>query len=110
MNAGNLPEESDQFNSLQEKLIERFAELREQHGFNLLHLACCRDTEEDRGTVQHICRIVLPKRKSPPSFYIEDIGLGEKGQFTDLQDQVISNLFKLHTLRKMIIRKWKNMS
>ncbi len=27
---GNLPEGSDQFNSLQEKLIERFAELREQ--------------------------------------------------------------------------------
>ena len=28
--------------------------------------------------------------------YIDDIGLGEKGQFTDLQDQVISNLFKLY--------------
>jgi glutathionylspermidine synthase len=58
MNAGNLPEGSDQFNSLQEKLIERFAELREQFGFNLLHLACCRDTEEDRGTVQYLqdCR------------------------------------------------------
>ncbi|MBR7393240.1 glutathionylspermidine synthase family protein, partial [Klebsiella pneumoniae] len=28
--------------------------------------------------------------------YVEDIGLGEKGQFTELQDQVIGNLFKLY--------------
>ena len=54
LNAGNLPEGSDQFNSLQEKLIDRFVELREQYGFQLLHLTCCRDTVEDRGTIQYL--------------------------------------------------------
>ncbi|VDY63157.1 Bifunctional glutathionylspermidine synthetase/amidase [Shimwellia blattae] len=34
--------------------------------------------------------------------YIDDIGLGEKGQFTDLQDQVISNLFKLYPWEFML--------
>jgi glutathionylspermidine synthase len=34
--------------------------------------------------------------------YIEDIGLGEKGQFTDLQDQVIGNLFKLYPWEYML--------
>jgi glutathionylspermidine synthase len=35
-------------------------------------------------------------------FYVEDIGLGEKGQFTDMQDQVISNLFKLYPWEFML--------
>jgi glutathionylspermidine synthase len=94
--AGKLPEGCDQFNSLQEKLIERFAELREQHGFNLLHFACCRDTVEDRGTVQYLQDCAAEADVASEFLYIEDIGLGEKGQFTDLQDQVISNLFKLY--------------
>ncbi len=80
---GNLPEGSDQFNSLQEKLIERFAELREQYGFQLLHLTCCRDTVEDRGTIQYSYRTARPKRKSPPNFSLyRRYWSGEKGQFT----------------------------
>ena len=143
LNAGNLPEGSDQFNSLQEKLIDRFVELREQYGFQLLHLTCCRDTVEDRGTIQYLQDCATEAEIATEFLYIDDIGLGEKGQFTDLQDQVISNLFKLYPwefmrrgralsptrhfyrycgrcsritrtccpliLRKMIIRKWKNM-
>ena len=88
LNAGNLPANSDQFNSLQEKLIERFGELREQFGFQLLHMACCRDTVEDRGTVQYLQDCAAEAGVATEFLYIEDIGLGEKGQFTDLQDQV----------------------
>jgi len=102
LNAGNLPQGSDQFNSLQEKLIERFGELREQHGFNLLHMACCRDTVEDRGTVQYLQDCAAEAEVASEFLYIEDIGLGEKGQFTDTQDQVISNLFKLYPWEFML--------
>jgi glutathionylspermidine synthase len=77
--AGKLPEGCDQFNSLQEKLIERFAELREQHGFNLLHFACCRDTVEDRGTVQYLQDCAAEADVASEFLYIEDIGLGKKG-------------------------------
>ena len=76
LNAGNLPADSDQFNSLQEKLIERFGELREQFGFQLLHMACCRDTVEDRGTVQYLQDCAAEAGIATEFLYIEDIGLG----------------------------------
>lgn len=111
LNAGNLPEGSDQFNSLQEKLIDRFVELREQYGFQLLHLTCCRDTVEDRGTIQYLQDCATEAEIATEFLYIDDIGLGEKGQFTDLQDQVISNLFKLYPwefmLREMFSASWR---
>jgi len=94
--AGNLTQDADQYNSLQEKLIERFAELKNQHGFSLLHIACCQDTEEDRGTVQYLQDCALEAELASEFLFIEEIGLGERGQFTDTQDQVISNLFKLY--------------
>lgn len=94
--AGKLPPRADQYNSMQEKLIERFGELKSQHGFSLLHFACCQDTEEDRGTVQYLQDCALEADLASEFLYIEEIGLGERGQFTDPQDRVISNLFKLY--------------
>ncbi|MBD2814701.1 glutathionylspermidine synthase family protein [Xenorhabdus sp. Flor] len=102
MNAGNLPSNADQFNSLQEKLIERFEQLREKHGFGLMHMACCQDSEEDRGTIQYLQDCASEAGIATEFLFIEDIGLGEKGQFTDLQDQVIGNLFKLYPWEFML--------
>ncbi|MEX0447083.1 glutathionylspermidine synthase family protein [Xenorhabdus sp. SGI246] len=102
MNAGNLPSNADQFNSLQEKLIERFEQLREKHGFGLLHMACCQDSDEDRGTIQYLQDCASEAGIATEFLFIEEIGLGEKGQFTDLQDQVISNLFKLYPWEFML--------
>lgn len=94
--SGNLPGQSDQFNSLQEKIIARFTELNVQQGCNLLHFSCCQNSTEDRGTVQYLQDCASEAGIDSKFLFIEDIGLGEKGQFTDLQDQVISNLFKLY--------------
>ncbi|KEY44578.1 glutathionylspermidine synthase family protein [Pantoea agglomerans] len=102
LNAGQLPAGSDQFNSLQEKLIERFAALHQQHGFNWLHFACCRDTDEDRGTVQYLQDCATEAGLPSEFLYMDEIGLGEKGEFTDAQDQVISNLFKLYPWEFML--------
>jgi len=102
LNAGKLPTGSDQFNSLQEKLIARFTELHQQHGFGLLHLACCRDTEEDRSTVQYLQDCATEAGLPNDFLFIDEIGLGEKGQFTDLNDQVISNMFKLYPWEFML--------
>ncbi|TDB47950.1 glutathionylspermidine synthase family protein [Photorhabdus khanii] len=101
MNAGLLPAHADQFNSMQEQLIERFAQLRDEHGFGLLHMACCQDTQEDRGTIQYLQDCAQEAGVPTEFLFIEEIGLGEKGQFTDLQDQVISNLFKLYPWEMM---------
>jgi len=100
--ASKLALQADQFNSLQEKLIERFADLKAQHGFDLLHLACCQDSEEDRGTVQYLQDCASEAGLATKFLFMEEIGLGEKGQFTDIQDQVISNLFKLYPWEFML--------
>ncbi|SUG45726.1 glutathionylspermidine synthase [Salmonella enterica subsp. arizonae] len=70
--------------------------------FQLLHLTCCRDTVEDRGTIQYLQDCAAEAEIATEFLYIEDIGLGEKGQFTDLQDQVIANLFKLYPWEFML--------
>ncbi len=102
LKAGLLPQGADQYNSLQEKLIERFGELRNEHGFGLLHFACCQETVEDRGTVQYLQDCALEAGLPSEFLFIEEIGLGEKGQFTDVQNQVISNLFKLYPWEFML--------
>ncbi len=102
INAGNLPQNADQYNSIQEALIARFEELRLNHGFGLLHMACCQDTEEDRGTVQYLQDCALEAGLPTEFLYMEEIGLGEKGQFTDMQNQVIGNLFKLYPWEFML--------
>lgn len=100
--AGKLPAQADQYNSLQEKLIERFQALKDQHGFSALHFACCQDTIEDRGTVQYLQDCALEAGLPGNFLFIEEIGLGEKGQFTDTENQVISNLFKLYPWEFML--------
>ncbi|RLM27581.1 hypothetical protein BIY29_02765 [Brenneria alni] len=100
--AGQLPQTADQYNSIQEKLIDRFDDLKLNHGFGLLHFACCQDTEEDRGTVQYLQDCALEAGLPSEFLYMEEIGLGEKGQFTDLENQIISNLFKLYPWEFML--------
>ncbi|MCW2479420.1 glutathionylspermidine synthase family protein [Candidatus Symbiopectobacterium sp. NZEC135] len=100
--AGKLPQDADQYNSIQEALIARFEELRLNHGFGLLHMACCQDTEEDRGTVQYLQDCALEAGLPTEFLFMEEIGLGEKGQFTDMQNQVIGNLFKLYPWEFML--------
>ena len=102
LNAGKLPVGSDQFNSLQEQLIDRFKTLHQQHGFSYLHLACCRDTDEDRATVQYLQDCATEAGLPNEFLFMDEIGLGEKGQFTDLNDQVISNMFKLYPWEFML--------
>lgn len=99
---GNLPANADQFNSLQEKLIDRFSELQSHHGINLLHMACCQDSTEDRATIQYLQDCAAEAGLYTEFLYMDEIGLGEKGQFTDRQDGVISNLFKLYPWEFML--------
>ncbi len=96
INAGKLPQNADQFNSIQEKLIERFAQLRDENGFQQLHFACCKDTDEDRGTVQYLQDCAAEADIPTKFIFMEDIGLGERGEFTDLDDHIIQNMFKLY--------------
>ncbi|MGP1953062.1 MAG: glutathionylspermidine synthase family protein [Arsenophonus sp. ET-KM2-MAG3] len=96
INSNNLPANADQFNSIQEQLIQRFIQLRESFNFNLLHFSCCQETDEDRGTIQYLQDCAHQANIKTEFLYINQIGLGEKGEFTDFNNQIIINLFKLY--------------
>lgn len=51
VDSGKLHHSADQFNSLQEKLVNRFRDLQYLTPDRTLHFASCRESEEDRGTV-----------------------------------------------------------
>lgn len=106
VDSGSLVRHADQFNSLQERLVARFAELAAAHPNEYLHFACCKDTDEDRGTVQYLEDCASEAGIATKFVYIEDIGEGERDKvecvdgeapvFTDLDDQEITWLFKLY--------------
>ncbi len=91
-----LARASDQFNSLQEKLVNRFIELHALTPGRILHFACCKDTDEDRGTVQYLEDCAKAAGLDTAFVYIEDIGIDNKNEFTDVDDQVITWIFKLY--------------
>ncbi|MCC2614921.1 glutathionylspermidine synthase family protein [Aestuariibacter halophilus] len=93
---GLLPRQADQYNSLQEKLIRRWAQIAQHYGIERVHMACCMDTDEDRGTVQYLQDCAAAAGIGSDFVYIEDIGLSDTGHFTDLTDRPIDTLFKLY--------------
>lgn len=102
VDTGQLPKRSDQFNSLQEKLVARFKEIAFINQIELLHLACCKDSKEDRGTVQYLQDCATEAGIENRFIFIEDIGLADTGVFTDLHDNAIVDCFKLYPWEFML--------
>ncbi len=89
-----VPADSDQFNSIHERLIDALG--RFGIGERLLHLACVRDHAEDRWTVEYIEDCARQAGLATQFIHIEDIGITADGRFTDLDDRPITDLFKLY--------------
>jgi glutathionylspermidine synthase len=87
---------ADQFNSLQDKLVNRFTDLQYLTPERELHFACSKDSDEDRGTVQYLQDCAKAAGLDTNFVFMEDIGRDQLGNFTDKKDQVISWLFKLY--------------
>src|SRR5690606_24686830 len=100
--AGVLPSDADQFNSLQDKLVEWFEQYRQSDACTPLYFSCCRDTDEDRGTVQYLEDCARSAGVESRFIYIEDIGHGAGDVFSDLGDRVISAMFKLYPWEFML--------
>jgi glutathionylspermidine synthase len=95
MAAGVLPPGSDQFNSLHERLVEAFRNLKRGDGF-ALHLASLKESVEDRATVAYLADCARQAGHQTAEIAIEDIGVNQQGQFTDLENRLIRTLFKLY--------------
>ncbi|KUI99065.1 glutathionylspermidine synthase family protein [Vibrio sp. MEBiC08052] len=96
VNHGKIRRDADQCNLLQELLISRFQQLATYQPGQTLHLCCCKDSVEDRGTVQYLEDCAKEAGLSTAFVYVEDIGLNTQGQFTDLTDKPIHWIFKLY--------------
>ncbi len=99
---GHIARNADQFNSLQEKLVHRLGEIAQFYQVHEMHFACCKDTEEDRGTVQYLQDCASEAGIEDKFVYVEDIGLSENGLFTDTADNPLMSCFKLYPWEFML--------
>lgn len=96
---GRLPGGADQFNLLQECLIETFATFPKGPIF---HFAVVTENEEDRGTVAYLMDCAIQAGHATELIDISDIGIDPVGRFTDPADRVIDRCFKLYPWEDML--------
>ncbi len=99
---GTLPPAADQFNSIQEALIQRFSELQGRWPAKPVYFASCKDNVEDRGTVQYLEDCAAEAGLATAYVAIEQIGLGKWGQFVDADGEDIDICFKLYPWEFML--------
>lgn len=109
VDANKLPRSADQFNSLQEKLINRFVEMNKSNHIEPLYFACCKGTIEDRGTVQYLQDCAIEAGLLTDFTYIEDIGIDEFNQFVSLDKTIITNIFKLYPWEFMFNEEYQHL-
>ena len=94
----------DQFNSLHEKLIERWRAIgKRMPQAAALHFACVRDNPEDLGNVEYLRDTALQAGIDARFIHVEDIGWDAPARsFVDLEDGGICALFKLYPWEWMV--------
>lgn len=103
----NLP---DQFNSLHEKLIERFRFIGAQIvGVPpLVHFAALAEAgREDWGTIEYLMDVAAQAGFKVSELSVQDLGWNEQESiFVDLENQAINGLFKLYAWEWMMSDEW----
>lgn len=92
---GELPEESDQFNSVHQKLLWALGALAPRMQ-GILHFTSVRDSVEDRGTVDYLADLAHQAGIATQYLAVEDIGCSADGRYTDMENRVIRTIFKLY--------------
>lgn len=94
----------DQFNSIHEKLLKRFAELPDaRDGEQTFHFTSVSGHLEDLVTVEYLRDVATQTGWATNLTFIEDIGYDPTGgKFLDDQGREIRSLFKLYPLEWML--------
>ncbi len=88
--------EADQFNSIHEKLIERWTTLTPSIS-RTLYFSCVKDSPEDRGNLEYLRDTAMQAGLQTEPLFIEDIGFDScNARFVDNNNAVIDLLFKLY--------------
>jgi len=90
---GLLPVGCDQFNDIHEKVVEALSHIGIQE---ILHLGANRDIEDDMGTLEYVSECAEEAGMMTRVLAMEDIGIDDDGRFTDLEENLITTLFKLY--------------
>lgn len=86
----------DQFNSIHEKLIERWREIDARLPLGApVHFSCVRDSEEDLVTVEYLRDVASQAGLDTRTCFVEDIGWDGR-RFVDLDDEPMRAWFKLY--------------
>lgn len=90
----------DQFNSLHEKLIQRWKSMKLS---KRIHFACALENEEDLGNVEYIRDTAISAGLHTALIDITDIGWDKnKKRFVDLENLPIESIFKLYPWEWMV--------
>ena len=95
---GLVSKDADQYNSIQENLIETFSSFTIE---TPMHFSCVTGTDEDLATVHYLRDCAEQAGIATRHIYIEDIGVDDGGQFVDMDNQPIRHLFKLYPWEHM---------
>ncbi|WP_018917096.1 glutathionylspermidine synthase family protein [Vreelandella zhanjiangensis] len=94
---GIIPRHADQYNSIQERLINAMAHIGDRLEDRTLHFSCIKDNIEERATVHYLQDVAVQAGLKAPFIFMEDIGYQSGGDyFIDLDNQPIQALFKLY--------------
>ena len=97
---GALPANADQFNSLFDRLRDRFATIFPTGGF--VHFAADGDAIEDRQTVRFFEDLATQAGIEPKFVKMSDIGLNADGRFVDAEGFELQAAFKLYPWEYML--------
>ncbi|MCX9564657.1 glutathionylspermidine synthase family protein, partial [Vibrio cholerae] len=100
---GKVSRHADQFNLLQDLLIERLAQLSKLQPGQTLHFSCCKDTEEDLATVEYLADCAKEAGIPTAFVFIEDIGVDDQHHFIDSHNRVIRWMFKLYPWEEIFV-------
>ena len=96
---GWLPPGADQFNLIQESLVEALATFDPAA---ILHFACATANDEERGTATYLMDCAVQAGLPVDMIDVEAIGVDAQGRFTDASDRVIERCFKLYPWEDML--------
>jgi len=102
---GVLPKSADQYNLIQESLIEAFGTIAKRLP-RPLYFSAVRDSLEDQGTIAYLADCAEQAGVATRKIAIEDIGLSKDGRYTDLDDNVVEAMFKLYPLEFMFVEEF----
>lgn len=92
----------DQFNSIHDKLIDRWKDLALHFQNKQVFLSCLHDSEEDYGNVMYLADTAAQAGLEPEFVYIQDIAYNHQFNKFYSGNQQIDTLFKLYPWEWMV--------